>query len=152
VSQISRATLDSVPVSKSALKCILKPALEATETISAREDGKFKDKREVVAGHPRMAALRTLFELHGSYAPRDPKETAQHGVETIRVDLPRPSGEFNQFIDVIPDSALSRHRPTNGAKLAIPENGKPLGDKNGQTDVCALSDLTVRLRSFFMRC
>jgi hypothetical protein len=97
----------------------LKPELEATETIFARKGGKSKDKREGVAGHPRIAALRTLFELHGSYAPRDPKEAAQYGVETIRVDLPRPSGEFNQFIDVIPDSTLSRHRPTNGIRVAV---------------------------------
>jgi hypothetical protein len=56
---------------------------------------------------------------------------AQYGVKIIRVDIPRPANEFNQFIDVIPESALSRHRPTNGAKSAVPENGKPPGDKNG---------------------
>lgn len=67
----------------------LKPALEATETIFAQKDGKFKDKREVVAWHPRIAALRTLFELHGSYAPRDPKEAAQFGVKGVVV-VPRP--------------------------------------------------------------
>jgi hypothetical protein len=79
------------------IEMYLKPKLAATETIFARKDRKFKDKREVVAGHPRIAALRTLFELHGSYAPRDPKEAGQYGVDTIRVDLPRSSGEFNQF-------------------------------------------------------
>ena len=57
----------------------------------------------------RHASLRTAFELHGSYAPRDPKEAAQFGVKIIRVDIPRPSNEYNQFIDVIPESALSRH-------------------------------------------
>ena len=77
----------------------------------------------------RHASLRTAFELHGSYAPRDPKEAAQYGVKIIRVDIPRPSNEFNQFIDVIPESALSRHgvKPVNG----MPTNGKPPGDKNG---------------------
>lgn len=79
------------------IEMYLKPELAAMETIFARKDRKFKDKREVVAGHPRIAALRTLFELHGSYAPRDPKEAGQYGVDTIRVDLPRSSGEFNQF-------------------------------------------------------
>ena len=45
---------------------VLEPAVEATETIYAQKE--FMDKREVVAWHPRIAALRTLFELHGSYA------------------------------------------------------------------------------------
>ena len=45
---------------------VLEPAVEATETIFAQKE--FMDKREVVAWHPRIAALRTLFELHGSYA------------------------------------------------------------------------------------
>jgi hypothetical protein len=43
----------------------------------------------------RHASLRTAFELHGSYAPRDPKEAAQFGVKIIRVDIPRPSNEYN---------------------------------------------------------
>ena len=79
----------------------------------------------------RHSALRTAFELHGSYAPRDPKEAAQYGVRIIRVDIPRPATEFNQFIDVIPESALSRHgvRPTNGSNGKPPVNGKP--PKNG---------------------
>ena len=72
------------------IEMYLKPALEATETIFAQKDGKFRDKREVVAWHPRLAALRTLFELHGSYAPRDPKEAAQFGVKVVVMDLPRP--------------------------------------------------------------
>jgi hypothetical protein len=58
----------------------------------------------------------------------------------IRVDIPRPINEYNQFIDVIPESALSRHdvhpvAPTNGApangNAAAKTNGKPPGDKNG---------------------
>ena len=48
------------------IEMYLKPTLEATETIFAQKE--FMDKREVVAWHPRIAALRTLFELHGSYA------------------------------------------------------------------------------------
>jgi len=55
-------------------------------------------------------------------------------VRIIRNDIPRPATEFNQFIDVIPESALSRHgvkpitpAPTNGT----PTTSKPPGDKNG---------------------
>jgi len=39
------------------------------------------------------------FLLHGSYAPRDPKEAAQYGVRVIRVDIPRPLNEYDQSID-----------------------------------------------------
>jgi hypothetical protein len=70
-----------------------------------------------------------------SYAPRDPKEAAQYGVKIIRVDIPHPPNEFNQFfnqfIDVIPESALSRHRPTNGVKPVVEENCRPPADKSG---------------------
>ena len=78
----------------------------------------------------RQSSLRTALELHRSYAPRDPKEAAQYGVKIIRVDIPRPANEFNQFVDVIPESALSRYRPTNGAKRAVPESGKPRTDRD----------------------
>jgi len=47
------------------------------------------------------------------------RRASTHCGTAIRVHLPRPSGEFNQFIDVIPDSALSRHRPTNGIRAAV---------------------------------
>ena len=98
----------------------LLPLLEANET-------KFfnggKKQIEVQALGIRHAALRTAFELHGSYAPRDPKEAAQYGVRIIRVDIPRPANEFNQYIDVIPESALSRHgvKPLN----STPTDPKP---------------------------
>jgi hypothetical protein len=97
----------------------LLPLLEANET-KFFNDG--KKQIEVQALTIRHAALRTAFELHGSYAPRDPKEAAQYGVRVIRVDIPRPTNEWNQFVDVIPESALSRH----GVKpLSTPTNGKP---------------------------
>jgi hypothetical protein len=87
----------------------------------------------------RLAALRTAFELHGSYAPRDPKEAVQYGVRVSRVDIPRPLNEYNQFIDTIPESALSRHgvnplNPTaheNENEPAVKKNGVP---KNGKGD------------------
>jgi hypothetical protein len=75
----------------------------------------------------RHAALRTAFELHGSYAPRDPKEAAQFGVKIIKIDVPRPPDSFNQFqefVDVIPENALTSH----GSKPVNSTNGAP---KNG---------------------
>jgi hypothetical protein len=49
----------------------------------------------------RHSALRTAFELHGSYAPRDPKEAAQFGVKVIVLDMPRPPRhQQNAVIDV----------------------------------------------------
>jgi hypothetical protein len=117
----------------------LQPLLEAHETKFFKEG---KVRIDVEALGIRHAALRTAFELHGSYAPRDPKEAAQYGARIIRVDIPRPPNEFNQFVDVIPESALSRHGvhpitpPTNGTptngKPPAPTNGKPPGDKNGR--------------------
>ena len=77
-------------------------------------------------------ALDMAFLLRGSYAPKDPKEAAQYGVKIIRVDIPRPAYEFNQFIDVIPESALSRHgvKPVS----STPTNAKPRGIRTDTTD------------------
>jgi hypothetical protein len=109
----------------------LRPGLEATQTIFAQFEGKFTDKRELINWGARLRALDMLFKLHGSYPPLDPKEAAQFGVRVIRVDIPRPTNEWNQFVDVIPESALSRHgvhpgspAPANG-KPPVPTNGKP---------------------------
>jgi hypothetical protein len=104
----------------------LLPLLEAKETKFFNDGAK---RINVEALGIRHAALRTAFELHGSYAPRDPKEAAEYGVRIIHVDIPRPTNEFNQFVDVIPESALSRH----GVKpiTPTPTNGTPPGDKNG---------------------
>lgn len=67
------------------IEMYLKPALEATETIYAQKNGKFRDKREVIAWGPRLTALKELFLLHGSYAPRDPKATEQFGIKVVVV-------------------------------------------------------------------
>jgi hypothetical protein len=98
----------------------LLPLLEAEETKFFKDGAK---RINVEALAIRHAALRTAFGLHGSYAPRDPKEAAQYGVRVIRVDIPRPLNEYNQFIEVIPELALSRHgvKPLN----STPTNGKP---------------------------
>lgn len=37
-----------------------------------------------------MRALEQGFLLHGSYAPRDPKEAATFGVKVVVLDMPRP--------------------------------------------------------------
>ena len=105
----------------------LKPALDAEQTIFAQTDGKFTDRRDLINWSTRMRALDMLFKLHGSYPPLDPKQAAEFGVRIIHVDVPRPLNEYNQFVDVIPESALSRHgvKPITPA----PTNGKP--SKNG---------------------
>jgi hypothetical protein len=107
----------------------LVPLLSAHETKFFPTGIKMKNKTvysvNVEALGIRHAALRTAFELHGSYAPRDPKEAAQYGVKIIKIDIPRPADTFNQFVDVIPETALTRH----GTKPPAPTNGKP--PKNG---------------------
>jgi hypothetical protein len=117
----------------------LLPLLQAEETkffptgitVAVGKEKKTVYQVNVQALGIRHAALGTAFELHGSYAPRDPKEAAQYGVRIIRVDIPRPANEFNQFVDVIPESALSRHGLTYGTKPAVPGNAKPRSDHNG---------------------
>jgi hypothetical protein len=69
---------------KAGMENYLKPALEAEQTIFRQKDGKFKDKRTLVAWNPRLVALRMLFDLHGFFPPRDPKMAAQYGVRVIR--------------------------------------------------------------------
>jgi hypothetical protein len=53
-----------------------------------------------------------LFLLHGSYAPRDPKEAEQFGIKVVVVDIPRPP-KHHPAIDVQPSG-----------------NGKPPGENN----------------------
>ena len=59
-------------------KC-LKPLLEAEETVFFEKDGKVQQQVNVAALGMRLSSLRTAFELHGSYAPRDPKEASSSG-------------------------------------------------------------------------
>jgi hypothetical protein len=107
------------------------PKLTAKRVHYFQKDGEVTDIQLSEDLPTQMDAIHKIFPLHGSYAPRYPKEAAQYGVKIIRVDIPLPANEFNQFVDVIPESALSRHRPTNSAKPAVPENGKPRSDNNG---------------------
>jgi hypothetical protein len=55
--------------------------------------------RKVEALAIRLNALKELFLLHGSYAPRDPKEAEQFGIKVVVVDIPRPP---RNAIDVTP--------------------------------------------------
>jgi hypothetical protein len=66
----------------------LRPLLTAKETIFFQKDGKVKQQVNVAALGIRLSALRTAFELHGGYAPKDPKEAAQYGV-TMRIGSSR---------------------------------------------------------------
>jgi hypothetical protein len=119
----------------------LKPLLSATETKFVREDervrvGRKIEVRSIVNKYmladnaARLNALDKAFLLHGSYAPRDPKEAAQFGVKVIIQDIrgvPRPP------IDIKPGMAIPE-LPTdtsNGAKPAVPENSKRPADKLG---------------------
>ena len=112
----------------------LKPLLSATETKFVREEervrvGRKIEVRSVVNKYmladnaARLNALDKAFLLHGSYAPRDPKEAAQFGVKVIIQDIrgvPRPP------IDIKPGMAIPE-LPTdtsNGAKPAVPNNGE----------------------------
>jgi hypothetical protein len=121
----------------------LRRQLNAKKTIFAQKDGEFTDQRNVEALEIQSKALDMAFLLHGSHAPRDPKEAAQYGVRIIKVDIVRPPGTFNQCVGVIPESALSRYRPANSAKPAVPENGKPLGIRTDSTEVLRLLALVV---------
>ena len=80
----------------------LKPLLEAEETVFFEKDGKVQQQVNVAARSIRLSSLRTAFELHGSYAPRDPKEAEQFGIKVVVVDIPRPR---RNAIDVTPGGA-----------------------------------------------
>jgi len=98
----------------------LRPLLDAKETVFFHKNGKVRQRVNVAALAIRLSSLRTAFELHGSYAPRDPKEAEQFGVKVIVVDIPRPpkfvEGEEGNAIDVTPPKSS--------------ENGKPPSDDN----------------------
>jgi len=84
----------------------LRPLLEAEDTIFFQKDGKVRQRVKVPALSIRHSALRTAFELHGSYAPRLHDNKAQDG-PPIRfvMDLPRPDyskAGMDRAIDVKP--------------------------------------------------
>ena len=92
-----------------AIEKYLKPLLEAYETVFFQRNGKVTATRKVEALAIRLNALKELFLLHGSYAPRDPAEAAQFGVKVIVLDMPRPpKHKQNLVIDV----SGNGHTPT----------------------------------------
>jgi hypothetical protein len=80
-----------------------------------QKDGKVRDSRKTEALEIQSRALDMAFQLHGSYAPRDPKEAAQFGIKVVVVDIPRPP-KHHPAIDAEP----------NG-------NREPLSDGNDHT-------------------
>jgi hypothetical protein len=110
-----------------AIEKYLKPLLEAYETVFFQKNGRVTQTRKAEAIGIRLSALKELFLLHGSYAPRDPKEAAQYGVQIVQVDIVRPPGYFRQFLNV----------PPAKPPLAVPKpptNGKPPGGWDGHGD------------------
>ena len=108
----------------------LRRLLTAQRTIFAQKDGKFRDKRTVDALETQIRALDMALLLHGSYAPRDPKEAAQFGVKAIVQDIrgvPRPP------IDIWPGMAIPEPPTdtTNDAKPTVRENGEQPTGKGG---------------------
>ncbi len=89
----------------------LRRHLNAKRILFFQKDGKVKSQRTVEALEIQSKAIDMGFLLHGSYAPRDPKEAAQFGVKVIVVDIPGPAREM---INVTP-------KP----------NGTPPADNNG---------------------
>jgi len=96
----------------------LRPLLEAEDTIFFQKDGKVRQRVKVPALGIRHSALRTAFELHGSYAPKlyDNKGAYGPGV-TIIMDLP---GSQHKTIEVAPMTP-----PANGNTAAKQLEEKP---------------------------
>jgi hypothetical protein len=86
----------------------LRPRLNAQETAFFQKDGKVRQRVNVAAWAPGFPLYAQEFELHGSYAPRDPKEAEQFGVKVIVLDMSRPP---SNAIDVTPRPAMGNGRP-----------------------------------------
>jgi hypothetical protein len=79
-----------------------------------QKDGKVKDSRKTEALEIQSKALDMAFQLHGSYAPRDPAEAAQFGIKVVVVDIPRPP-KHHPAIDV---------EPSHNGKSPTDDNGR----------------------------
>ena len=127
----------------------LRRLLTAKRTVYAQKDGKFTAKRTVDALETQIRALDLAFLLHGSYAPRDPKEAAHFGVKVIYNNLGLIRDGSMPVMDIkpgmkVPDYALVKANgnkgmkvpelpthATTGAKPAVPKNGERPTDKRG---------------------
>jgi len=99
------------------------PLLEAEETIFFQKDGKVRQRVKVPALGIRHSALRTAFELHGSYAPKLYDNKAQNGPPiTFIMDLPRPSWNQDPTINVTPTNG---NAPVKKMELANEEKFDP---------------------------
>jgi hypothetical protein len=86
----------------------LRRHLNAKRTAFFQKDGKVKESRKTEVLEIQTRALDMAFELHGSYAPRDPKEAEQFGIKVVVVDIPRPP---RNAIDVTPSGAGGNGTP-----------------------------------------
>jgi hypothetical protein len=90
--------------------------LEAEEAKFFQKDGKVKQKVNVADNGIRLSALRTAFELHRSYPPRDPKEAATFGVKVVVMDMPRP----NRYIeDMVSSGHKQRATATPSSEITV---------------------------------
>lgn len=78
----------------------LLPALEAQETEFAKFEGKITDSIDVIAWGPRLQALDMLFNLKGSYAPKDGLPPPTLSVQIVNL-IERP----NRNIQAVPATA-----------------------------------------------
>jgi hypothetical protein len=86
----------------------LVPLLEWEETVFFQKDGRVKEERKVADGSIRHSALRTAFELHGSYSPKMYDNKGSGPGLTLVFDPPRPNW----------DAPPINVTPTNGIKTA----------------------------------
>ena len=91
----------------------LRRHLKAKRTVFFQKDGKVKGSRKTDALEIQTRALEMAFQLHGSYAPRDPKEAEQFGIKVVVVDMPRPP-KHHPAIDVEPSGNGKSPTDNNG--------------------------------------
>jgi hypothetical protein len=104
----------------------LVPLLEWEETVFFQKDGRVKEERKVADGSIRHSALRTAFELHGSYAPKLLENKDSGGNVTVILDVPRPDhSKRNAPINVTP---MNGNEP---AKSNVSEPKKEIASGNG---------------------
>lgn len=117
----------------------LKRHLTKTRTVFVREEviqkratgtGKSRRVEEIVRhkvkkytledNQVQLRAMEQAFLLHGSYAPRDPKEAAQFGVKVVVMNVRGPA---RQPIDIKPGMEIPPLEESNGHKKIGSKNG-----------------------------
>lgn len=118
----------------------LKPLLEANEVKFVREVAEVKRGRRTIQlpvvkqylvsdNATRLNALDKSFLLHGSYAPRDPKEAAQFGVKVIVQDLGLLRGANGR-----PPIDIKPGQPVPELRVGVEVKSGKNGSKNGHGD------------------